>query len=617
MDHISLKNSITLPWLMTSISSAFRPTWHIVSSCWMLESLDLWEMPSRVAAMRSSKKLERRYQYRILLRSIGRHVPMHSNPRPFKRPSRIVEFILSTQASSLMRIMHQVIQLWHKLTHLHLIQSCQPHSWHLTTKAMMFQRTTTWTTLMNLIAMTQMTQMMKNVQGRVPLLRCQSQLKWLSHPSQNVSKTIAHLPLPCPSQPLTFRQHPFSAQAINNHKMWCISTRIGQRGGNLRLQQLTGISFLKKMPGSGNNWTPLPHTVPWRWRKLVIWNGSWTRKRTGSPSWQWWTWVHAGSPVGMVWCNLMPILQCRRRRNKRKRRWSWCEKRLQLSGSEREKLGDQRMSSKGCCHQCRRTTSRTLQPCLSYHSRMPMASSFQQKSWWQISRHILRPTPRKRLGLDSVAFLQVVVGNYDPMVGWKLLSLSNLMKKRTCACCNLSPFHHSHHSLHMSITLQVHQHREPLAQCLTLSACLLTRINSHKHHSLCILYPALRSTCRHLVFNLTPLYIICYPPKIITYNLLINLQALLVHRFFTQTKSTVYNSYYSCPIQSYNPHSRTSAPCRDWIFTWSNSLLAWHKCDEICKTRWLSSFALAPHLTTSIKYEKSILLKPETRPLHW
>ena len=123
-----------------------------------------------------------------------------------------------------------------------------------------------------------------------------------------------------------------------------------------------------------------------------------------------------------------------------------------------------------------------------------------------------------------------VVGNYDPMVGRKLLPLSNLMKERMCARCSL---HHSHRSLHMSITLQVHQHSE-LAQCLALSACPLTRINSHKHHSLRILYPTLRSTCRHLVFNLTPLYIIHYPPKI-TYIFLINLQALLVHRFFMWT----------------------------------------------------------------------------------
>jgi len=144
--------------------------------------------------------------------------------------------------------------------------------------------------------------------------------------------------------------------------------------------------------------------------------------------------------------------------------------------------------------------------------------------------------PRKAyLFLNAMAFLQVMVGNYDLMVGFKLLPLSNLVKKRMCAHCSLSPFHHSHHFLHMSITLQVHQHREPLAQCLVLPACLLTRINSHKHHSLCILYPALHSTCRHLVFNLTPLCIIHYPPKIITYNLLINLQALLVHRFFMQT----------------------------------------------------------------------------------
>ena len=147
--------------------------------------------------------------------------------------------------------------------------------------------------------------------------------------------------------------------------------------------------------------------------------------------------------------------------------------------------------------------------------------------------------PRKAyLFLNAILLLKLLVILTSVTINFarcKLLPLSNLVKKRTCACCSLSPFHHSHCSLHMSITLQVHQHREPLAQCLVLSACLLTRINSHKHHSLCILYPALHSTCRHLVFNLTPLCIICYPPKIITYNLLINLQALLIHRFFTQT----------------------------------------------------------------------------------
>jgi len=130
--------------------------------------------------------------------------------------------------------------------------------------------------------------------------------------------------------------------------------------------------------------------------------------------------------------------------------------------------------------------------------------------------------PRKAyLFLNTILLLKLLVILMSVTIhfaGCKLLPLSNLVKKRTYARCSLS-----HCSLHMSITLQVHQHREPLAQCLALSACLLTRINSHKHHSLRILYPTLHSTCRHLVFNLTPLCIIHYPPKIITYNLLINL----------------------------------------------------------------------------------------------
>jgi len=124
IDHTFLKNFISLQWPTTSIYFAFHPIPPIAYNLSMLESSDHWEMLSLNTVMRFSRRLEKRFQFRTLSRSTCTHVPMHSNLRPSKKLSRIVESVLLTLTSLQMWTMLQAYHPWYMLMPCLLTQRC-------------------------------------------------------------------------------------------------------------------------------------------------------------------------------------------------------------------------------------------------------------------------------------------------------------------------------------------------------------------------------------------------------------------------------------------------------------------------------------------------------------